>query len=245
MAKVKTEEIYLKTGDKVEKFKYDINVDSKGNFYVNFPDDLADRFNKAGVRGLILNPRTEKYCKISVKTLDELEKSIAEMKRLYESYKVIGTKIVFRYKIITKCTYIKDETGIYPNGNFIKDYHDLNWKSGTENVSATWPITFGFDFYAKPYKEVTVEYINGIQKQFYERLDDEDKKDDENLRYVDGIIGQAEPSGIQLIDYTPDVARFFCGLFKSLFNLNESIKDFLNPDGIKFLSEQGVKVLSQ
>lgn len=240
MAKVMTKEIKI---DGVW-YKYDINVSQEGIFSTTLPTDLTMVFLAAGID--MERNRMGKSGYVSDKTMDGFLGKINALKKLYESYEVVESKIVIEYFIDTRCSYVINEKGEFvPNGYWQKVTNEFgtNWRSGTMPLSVSNTAPFGLSFYAVPFLQKLVKYHNGTTKIFRDRLQNA-PEDKIYLHYLCDITHISRGShNVQYVDYNEQIAKFFVNLYISLFQMNENIKEYLTPDKIRELAESDVKLL--
>ncbi len=243
MGFLKTEHIILDGAEKREvDMSYNVYVDKDGNFTTTIPKEWADKLsermietqkNKLGHPGFF-----------SSRTLEELKKSVYEKMTEYVSRELIESKVVLKYAIRITCNYCMDENGnIFPNGTFANKYV---WKSGTISTSATTREPYGFLVYVEPFMKYSYKYKSGKTKAEYIKLCHiKNFEATEYLHWLDSLCSMAAPKDqkIEEIDYDENIGLFFINIIKSIFMLNEKIKDFIHPNEIKTIASHTYELL--
>ena len=233
-------------------FSVTVAVSKTGQFSCTLPADITALFtdrdmklgrNRLGRDGYFVSDRFDGLN-------DAIEAAIAELC----SEREISRERVIRYAISTACAYvIGDDGDFYPNG-YTGSIKNSGWRHGTEVRHATDMGPFGLRIYALPVDKVTYEFTaSGTTRHEYVSLREHLYEHDQGdlLQYLCGICGLSEKSDcfgadgldIKEVPCTPETLRFFVGLFKSLFALNEKITPFLEPEGIMQLANNGVALL--
>lgn len=262
MGKVSTETLSIDGSEKNElKFKYDINVDKEGLFSTTLPQDIVQLFKEANID--LQQNRLRNLGYICDVTLDGLRNKVRAIGLEYMSRELILEKIVLHYVIQTQCSYAKTKSGeICPNpshkwtgmgyGNYDKDYDpDNKWFSGNVDISATRNSPFGYQIYINPSVKRVYQYKSGKTKTEYSNLNQGGKIAQEAmekgyyLKWLEAVPCISSPNGasVKEMDYSEDVAEFFVNMIKSICQLNEKIKDFLEPDMILKIAQSKVKLL--
>jgi hypothetical protein len=250
MPKVKTEFIRVGRESDPEFYKFrfsvDININSKGTFYAYMPTDILQRMQYGNVTFDPSLTKGREGC-FSASTINGVISKINKACFEARSRKIVNETIVIKYAIRTACAYCISKSGdVVPNGGWT-DYDGYDWKEGTVSQHATKPNPFGFEMYAKPFYKREYLYCNGRTSIEYETVyDSVDKKDNYYLAWLVGVcsVSVPEETNVQEIEYTEDIARFFVETYKSLCVLNERIKGFLDPEGIKKIADSKIKMLS-
>jgi hypothetical protein len=241
--------ISVKTPEGIKKISLRISVDTNGNFSTYIPDELVELFKSAGIDiGFGRGGKEGLYKDV---TLNGVLKAIKQDIDNYETLELVESKIIIRYAIQTRCSYMLNEKGeVFPNGR--SDWNlpkDSNWKEGTLNQSSCQASSYGFLVYVHPYvKERYVrkdghEVIKDVLLCYSRENVTEDRP---YLYWLDNVTAMAQPEGSELseIDYTEEVAKFFVDIIKGICLLNEKIKDFLDPVSINLLVANKTKLLN-
>ncbi len=262
MPKVKTIRV-LKDGSVINEidFRYDVYVDKEGAFTTTIPEDIAKLLKDSGFD--TFKNRLGNIGHYQSSTMDGLSDQIEKDIDRLMSKELVDEVIVLRYSIETICSYCIDQDGEFmPNGSFVKDdlfnkdYEKHGWQNGTIETHATSLGSFGFSAWVQPYvkrlykfstgKEyIDYEYVSSFGSGTVELEKYPDFEPGENLLWLIGIGSNEYPRGanLQEINYTEEVAEFFVELFKSIFRINENIKDYLTPEAIKKLAESKTKLI--
>lgn len=252
MPKVKTE--FIRVGHESDpdfikfRFNIDININSKGIFYTYIPEKILPRLQHGNIKFDTPLTNGRQGCLRGASINEVVDKTKAACREA-SSRKLAGETIVIKYAIRTACTYcISKDGAVVPNGQNIwtgkGDAYE--WKQGTIIQHARAPAPFGFEMYAKPYYRRKYIYCNGRESIEYAPLYDGVKLDEHYyLAWLAAVCAVTVPdeTKIQEIEYTEDVARFFVETYKSLCALNERIKGFLDPEGIKQIAASKIKML--
>lgn len=249
MPKVKSE--FIRVGHESDpefvkfRFSVDININAKGVFYAYMPDAILQRMQYGNVKFDTPLKKGREGC-FSGSTIDGVVDKIKKACEEASSRKQISETIVIKYAIKTTCTYCISENDIVPNGAWVKG-GNYDWKEGTISQHATNSHPFGFEMYAKPFYKREYLYCNGRVSTEYEWVsnDFENREEQFYLSWLIGVCSVSVPSQteVQEIEYTEDIARFFVETYKSLCLLNERIKGFLHPDGIRQIAASKIKML--
>lgn len=179
-------------------------------------------------------------------TYKELIDKIGESCQDYISSELIEEKVFIRYSIATACTYKMNGTDFVPNGAY---ENDSDWING--NYSGTFssdPLSYGFNVYAVPYVKQTFKYKSG--KTFEKEISITYYKGDieigPNAKWLHSIVRQTplRNATIKEIEYTEEVAGVFVSMYKSIFAINEKVKNFTEPEQIKILASKNQKLIS-
>lgn len=264
MAKLKTETLAFDGIERREfKVKFDVYVNKDGSFTTTLPEDIVKLFEEANIQ--VNTNKLGRKGYFSENTYDGLIKSVSDTCLEYMSREMTSEKIVINYCIQTRCSYAIDkDNGIIPNPSpswsGVKDvwnekrssYDSFSrWINGTVDISANNPTPFGFLIYAKPLVRRDYKYRSGKTKIEYTQLcyggeiAESALKDGYYLRWLNDVpcIIAPKDGEVKQLDYTENVCEFFVNMIKSIAMMNEKIKDFLEPDAIKVIAEQKMKLL--
>lgn len=263
MAKVSTELLCLDGSEKKElKFRYDVSVDKEGIFSTTLPKEIVELFQTANI-DLHLN-RMKNFGYLSDKTFEGLKNKVKDISLEYLSRELISEKIILQYVIQTQCSYGISKSGdVCPNPS--KEWTDMpyymeegaenfpnnSWHEGNIKIDAFNPSPFGIQVYIRPFVRRDYKYKSNKTKTEYSRMcyggDIAEKALEKGyyLRWLDSIpcIKKTKELSVKEIDYSEVVAEFFVNMIKSICNLNERIKDFLEPDVIQKIAESRTKLL--
>lgn len=250
MPKLSTERIRLNGAVENEiDFKFDISVSKEGVFSTMIPKDVVELFTNANVD---LN-KNRLYNKgyVTGATPKEVCDNVKSICQEYLSRELISESIVLKYGIETRAAYCLGTDGeIYPNGCFKeaikKDdgYSNggyANWKNGTVDINATHKNNFGVLVYVTPLNKLVYKYRSGKTKEEYVSIHEHEN---EVINWLANLTCIA-PNGLKIkeIEFTYNIGMVFINMIKSLCRLNEQIKDFLEPDGIRLIANSEMKKL--
>ena len=251
MGRFKTQEYFYsdESGQKI-KIKVTVNVYANGVFYFDLPTDVKLMFSGAGVS-----------CnRIEATTFQSLEPVFKERCKDFFSKELVETKLLIRYQIATSCSYWKNRDGdIFPNGRFedIRDkmigvapkYDDFyGWQETLVSSNAASPKPYGFQIWTNVVKRELFKYKSGKvwSKDEYISSDLAATIGDEPLLFLTSIVSDSKSSydvPIMEIDYSTEVGQFFVSMYKSIFELNERIRDFVTPEKIFELAQERFALL--
>lgn len=255
MTRIKTHAIEIKDDrELLLSFKFDISVTSKWIFTTTIPQEIVKIFESALI-DLKCNLRWN-YWYFENETCQWLIELVQKVSNEYSNKTLIEEKIVLKYIIATTCTYsFSAKWDIVPNcsGNWI-DTEDYQWHSWTENIHANQRNAFWLQVYVKPYYKRKYQYKSWKIKTTYKSfsafgLGDASKGDDTfYLRWLEWLNSISTPKDwswvLKEIDYSEKTAKVFVDMIKSICNVNEKIKDFIDPEGIKKLANSSQKLLN-
>lgn len=254
MAHVTTCKINLFPEDKHDMkniYSYSIGVTVDGIFTTTLPEDMVKIFEAANI-DLDTN-RNKKKGFFSDKTIDGLQKQIGDVVKEFNSRTLVSETIVIGYVIQTTCSYcINDKDEFVPNGQWIedgmfnKDYKRYGWKHGTvSNHDSAHPKPTGILLWCKPQVKKEYVYKSGKKKTEFEDVPSDIQETDINLKWLCGLCAQSIPSESRPkeIEYSPNVAAFFVSMFKSIYAINEKVKQMVEPEAIQLLADSGARFL--
>jgi len=213
--------------DQIE-FEYFINVTSEGLFTTYLPEEVLIKLEKYGIEANYGRGRRKGY--FEAQSLKEIEEKVKNIANKFSESKLILSKIVLRYEIITTCTYCKTKKGeIVPDGNWqqrLDKGKDYDWFSGTKNMDNCNREPFGFRVYVEPQKLNVYVFPDKTEYKEYQNLEDEDIKENSTLDWLCSLaaISPDEENNIKDIDYSEEVGLFFKNIILYICNLNEKLK---------------------
>jgi len=229
--------------------KFTVNVNSDGEFSTTLDREDAAFLREANVETGHNRLHNDGYFKAN--TLNDLMNQIEDALKNALSREMIEEKIILRYSIYTACSYqINEKNEIVPNGHWNKN-GDGNWRDGTIQTDALNREPYGISIYVNPEIKETYRYRNGDEKIEYRKYStNENEITDENyyLSWLADIVSISKKSyhapETMEIDYNEETAKFFVEIIKSICLLNERIKDFINPESIRTLIENKIKLIA-
>lgn len=235
-------------GEEEIKVKYDVYVNSEGEFTTTLPADIVKKLEDAKIS--LNHNRSRNAGFFCDDTFEGLNKQISECIKDFQSKTPIKEELVIRYSINTLCSYCFEDGEIFPNGDWC-NFEEVGWRDGTIATHSAHQRPISFDVFAEPSKKITYQWKNGKTTEEYEGIEgygDLPKKGDKHyyLHWLDSVCSAVPNSEGKLkeIEYTEDIAKFFVDLIKSICNINERIKDFLEPDKIREIVEKKIKFLT-
>jgi hypothetical protein len=252
MPKVKKE--FIRVGHESEpdfikwRFEIEISVNAKGLFYSYMPPGIIDRMQYGNVK---FDPSltSGRHGCFSASTIEGVVSKAKSACKEASSREQVSEVVVIKYAIKTSCAYcINEDSEVVPNGTRAwVGSSNYQWINGTVSQHATKPEPFGFQMYAKPFYKRTYLYCNGRESIEYAPIFDRvDNKERYYLAWLSAVcsVGVPDETTVQEVEYTEDIARFFVETYKSMCELNERIKGFLDPAGIRRIAESKLKMLN-
>ncbi len=270
MPTVKTREFKhtAKSGETFQ-FKESITVDTRGEFSVNIPEELAASAQaclKLPIwKGHVTLDKARVNWRVQGRILEEVERFIQEA--IVEHMAVEVTKdLVIRYRYENNATGARAADGtLHPNGHWAaaegKPADEKTWEwVGNQNISATnRPSLFGVGVVAFVYLKVTytrpsgsrVEYTDDLPGSHWDRnpmrrLNSFIVNRPESRSFRDGIMtsGKHPSDGIHEIPYSDAAATFFGDLMLTMLRLGEQLDDFVgNKENLQIAIERGMNLL--
>lgn len=247
MARLKTE--HIKNIEHNLDFKYNINVTADGKFNTTLPASIVEIFEGASMDMKGDRGRKGYFVSGSLKDLIGIVDSLVKE---YVSTTIVSENLIIRYSIQTQCTYvITDDGDIGPNGHYSSIPGDEKWKSGTVRTYANDKTPYGLQVFAKPLVKRVLRYKSGKMKDEYSYVTMAGKgaftgefyKLDEHGKWLDDVVGIGPVGPVKEMPYSEKMAEFFVNMIKSICKLNERIKDYIEPDALMQLAENGQKLL--
>lgn len=215
------------------KVKIDVSVNKDGIFTTTLSKEDAETIKSYGVE-LEAN-RAGRSGFFQSETMAGLISQVHNVLKLCVNYKVVSLTPVIRYNFKTTCHYCMNGDEVVPNGNYVSEYRDSSWRSGTvDNRGFTANGCYGVNLFAKPYMKRIVEYGNGKQKTFFDRHEFER---DSYMGWLDNFCGMTEYSQKTLYEMEGSEvnAKFFVDILKSICIFNERLKGILESNSLEDL----------
>lgn len=175
----------------------------------------------------------------------DLESQIREVLKRCLSYKIVEEVPVIKYQLETNCMFSYDKKGnIVPNPSKEWTGGDENgkWRDGTSRLDALNTQPFGFSIYAKPFLKRVIEYGNGETKVEYSRLNTEKGTYAHWLNCVTSISYNRYKQVME-VECNECTSKLFVDMIKSICNISEQVKSFINPEQIKAIAESNEPIL--
>lgn len=116
------------------------------------------------------------------------------------------------------------------------------WRDGTSRLDALNTQPFGFSIYAKPFLKRVIEYGNGETKVEYSRLNTEKGTYAHWLNCVTSISYNRYKQVME-VECNECTSKLFVDMIKSICNISEQVKSFINPEQIKAIAESNEPIL--
>lgn len=216
--------------DQIE-FDYFINVTTQGLFTAYLPEEVITKLENCGIK--VNYGRGSKKGYFEAQSLKEIEDKIESIIQKFSEKKLISSKIVLRYEIITACSYCKTKKGeIVPNGDWeqrLNKRKGYNWLQGTKDMDACNREPFGFRIYVEPQRLNVYVFPDKTEHKEYIDVEDKDIKEGSTLDWLCSITAMSpdEEDNIKDIDYSEEIGLFFKNIILYICNLNEKLKKVL------------------
>lgn len=174
-----------------------------------------------------------------------MESQIREVLKRCLSCKIVEEVPVIKYQLETNCMFSYDKNGnIVPNPSKEWTGGDENgkWRDGTSRLDALNTQPFGFSVYAKPFLKRVIEYGNGETKVEYGRLNTEKGTYAHWLNCVTSISYNRHKQVME-VECNECTSKLFVDMIKSICNISEQVKSFVNPEQIKAIAESNEPIL--
>ena len=226
-------------------FDTPVNVTKDGLFTTTLPREAAETLESYGPK-LDVN-RAGRAGFFSADTLEGLRRKIEKAVDEAISKELVEDKLVIKYSVTTKCSYVIDTDGeIIPNGCWRKDpveqrkEYETNWREGNsyDPFHGNLPSVSVF---ARVFHKKTYAYRSGktIQQLEFYRPKTKDGRGSSidwinslcNTSPSDNRFGHKEDyTHTPEVDATDENAAMFVKLFKLIFQCNELFKDLNKPE---------------
>lgn len=220
-----------------------MNVTKEGVFTTTLSKEDVDKIHSYGIKLPTNRLGNEGY--FNSIALSDLESQIREVLKRCLSYKIVEEVPVIKYQLETNCTFSYDKNGnIVPNPSKEWTGGDENgkWRDGTSRLDALNTQPFGFSVYAKPFLKRVIEYGNGETKVEYGRLNTEKGTYAHWLNYVT-CISYNRYKPVMEVGCNECTSKLFVDMIKSICEISEQVKSFINPEQIKAIAESNEPIL--
>lgn len=263
MPKLKDLNIVVLYNDINVHFQTPINVTKEGLFTTTLPKDVIATLSEYGAE--FTHNRAGNPGYFCSKELSKLESEIEAFVRDCISREVIEEKLVIKYQIKTRCSYIIDEDGeVVPNGGWVKDRsafdeNRVKWSNGTEYHGMD-HYTPSLSVFAKIYKKTTYQYKSGKTLVKYEQYKTENTVRGGNVDWLCGQIrvcpeGGFRPYGMKAddmlnrlpeVEATEENAGVFVQMIKLIDKANELFSKLANPElFLAFVKENSLNQIQE
>lgn len=214
-----------------------VNVTKEGVFTTTLSKEDVDKIHSYGIKLPTNRLGNEGY--FNSIALSDLESQIREVLKRCLSYKIVEEVPVIKYQLETNCLFSYDKNGnIVPNPSKEWTGGDENgeWRDGTSRLDALNAQPFGFSVYAKPFLKRVIEYGNRETKVEYSRLNTEKGTYAHWLNCVTSISYNRHKQVME-VECNECTSKLFVDMIKSICNISEQVKSFINPEQIKAIAE--------
>ena len=225
-------------------FDTPVNVTKDGLFTTTLPREAAETLESYGPK-LDVN-RAGRAGFFSADTLEGLRRKIEKAVDEAISKELVEDKLVIKYSVTTKCSYVIDTDGeIIPNGCWRKDpveqrkEYETNWREGNSNDPFHGNLP-SVSVFARVFHKKTYAYRSGktIQQLEIYRPEIKDGRGSSidwinslcNISPSDSIFHKEDYTHTPEVDATEENAAMFVKLFKLIFQCNELFKDLNKPE---------------
>lgn len=225
--------------------KYSVSVDKEGQFSAVLPEHVVEAMEAVGIH-MASNNRSKRKGWFSDSTLEGLKKKMSDAMEAYFKKEIIFKGFVLQYQIATTCDYMIDEETLefIPNGAF-RTSKDMNykWLGGTVKRDAMVDRPYGLQVFVRPACKTVIKFLTGEEKAVYDLDSGSLPNDRDDLHWLRALrVGPLrEGLAVQEVPATPENCLFFINLMKSIFSLNQKIKELTGPEAIQYLAARGCK----
>lgn len=262
VAKLTTKAFYLEVPDYElpdfrQTFRVSVGVDKSGIFTATLPKEIADMLMSAGI--VLRQNQLGNYGYFKAESLAVITQQIEVIVSEYNRKELIESKIVLRYIFQGPAHYAMSPDGdFYPTassewcGKGVLEHAAPVGYARTDGGSFD---SFGVLVFCRPFLKQMWRYPSGLEKTVYHSLSSNEARGvspkafekDRALEWLDNLLLNRDlryrHEGVCDIDYTPEVAAFFVGVFKSIFRMIESIRDKVSPEAVQQISKSGAPLL--
>ena len=227
-------------------FEYFVNVNKDGLFTAYLPEEVISRLEKYGIN--VLRGRGGRKGFFEARSLGEIEESISSQIQKFSEKKLVLSKIVLRYEIVTNCCYCKTKNGeIIPNGCWDKENKEAGckWHEGTESMNASSRNAYGFSIYVEPRRLNKWVYPDKTEHREYLGLEDDDIEEGSTLDWLNSVCAMRpiNVNEVKDVDYSEEIGLFFKHTILYVCNLNERLKKHFGEEII--IDKKGILLLEK
>lgn len=220
-----------------------VNITKKGVVTTTLSKEDVDKIRSYGIKLPTNRLGNEGY--FNSTSFSDLVSQIRKVLKRCLSYKIVEEVPVIKYQLETLCSFAYDKNGnIVPNPSveWTGNYENGEWRDGTSRLDALNAEPFGFSIYAKPFLKRVIEYGNGETKVEYDRLNTEKGTYAHWLNCVTSIsYNRYKP--VMEVECNECTSKLFVDMIKSICNISEQVKSFINPEQIKAIAESNEPIL--
>ena len=208
-------------------FKYVVNVTTEGIFSTYLPADVVEKLESCGI--FVPRGRGGKKGHFESDSLVSLREKIKAVVEKFSERKLVSSKIILSYAIITACSYMKTKAGeTVPNGYWtrrIDKTEDYKWFSGTQKTDACNRTPYGFRVYVQPYKLNTYVFPDKTEHKEYTKLTEDDFEEGSTLDWLNSLCSIGDDGEkTQDVEYTEEIGLFFKNAIISICLFDEKLK---------------------
>ena len=262
MAKLTDIHIVKLFDDQRIDFDTPVNVTKEGLFTTTLPQHVAEKIETYGLK--LRTTRVGRAGYFSSDTLEGLKDEILKFLDEATSKTLIEEKLVIKYQIHTRCSYVLDaDKEIIPNGYWRKgvttfgygdpNFYNTNWRDGNKNEPAYHGNTPSISVFARVFHKRIYAYKSGKTIEVLEPYKPKDKRGD-SIDWINsvvdiiperkGFISNDYYTQFPEVDATEENAAMFVKLFKFIFQANEVFHDMNNPEYmLKLIANNQVPII--
>ncbi|UWD51592.1 MAG: hypothetical protein [Bacteriophage sp.] len=220
-----------------------VNITQKGVLTTTLSKEDVDKIRSYGIKLPTNRLGNEGY--FNSTSFSDLVSQIRKVLKRCLSYKIVEEVPVIKYQLETLCSFAYDKNGnIVPNPSveWTGNYENGEWRDGTSRLDALNAEPFGFSIYAKPFLKRVIKYGNGETKVEYGRLNTEKGTYAHWLNCVTSISYNRHKQVME-VECNECTSKLFVDMIKSICNISEQVKSFINPEQIKAIAESNEPIL--
>lgn len=244
MAKLTTLTIKEKNDNNSLSVTVAVNVTKEGLFTTTLSKEDLDKIHSYKIKLPVSRLGNEGY--FNSTSLSNLESQIREVLERCLSYRIVEEVPVIKYQLETLCSFAYGKNGdIVPNpsAEWTGNNDNIEWRYGTSCLDAFNAQPFGFSIYAKPFLKRIIEYGNGETKTEYDKLSTEKGT---YTHWLDCVtcMSYNRHKPVMEVECNECTSKLFVDMVKSICNISEQVKSFVNPEQIKAIAESNESLLS-
>lgn len=240
MAKLTNLIVNVITNDERIHIVTPVSVTKEGLFTTTLPEESANLLRDYGME--LRANRAGRAGYFSSDTLEGLRKEIEKVAKEAVSRELIEDRLVIKYQVITKGSYVlDDDKEIVPNGFWIKsrkpgDQFCDKWREGNSNDTFRGDMPT-ISVFARVFHKRVYSYKSGKTLETLERYEPKRERGN-SLDWINSLCNTipnyagTKPDYVRFpeVEGTEENAAFFVKLLKTIFQLNELMKEFKNPE---------------
>lgn len=227
-------------------FRATVSVSKEGLFSTTLSKETLDALSEYMVDTETNRLGNKGY--FAAKTLDELKRDLHRFLKECYSKTLVEDRLVVKYFIHTQCTYVRDSDGeLVPNGVWSKDRKPGDqfcngWKEGNYKSTSQDRFSPTLSVWAKVYHKQRYAYLSGKEVIKYEQYipNDREKRPKDWLNsqvnttpFPDYGYNEQALATLPEMEATEENCKFFISIIKLIWNANEMLGAFMNPDVVR------------